>query len=57
MEEKEELFRFLQSPGKVFCILKLGDFSSLQSIAEKPPFRLISQNRVGSNEIVLISNR
>jgi hypothetical protein len=56
MEGKEELFRFLQSPGKVFCILKLGDFSSLQSIAEKPPFRLISQNRVGSNEIVLISN-
>jgi 4-amino-4-deoxy-L-arabinose transferase-like glycosyltransferase len=57
MEGKEELFRFLQSPGKVFCILKLGDFSSLQSIAEKPPFRLISQNRVGSNEMVLISNQ
>jgi 4-amino-4-deoxy-L-arabinose transferase-like glycosyltransferase len=57
MEGKEELFRFLQSPGKVFCILKVGDFSSLRSIAEKPPFRLISQNRVGSNEIVLISNQ
>ena len=57
MERKEDLFRFLQAPVRVFCILRLEDFSSLQSIPEKPPFRLISQNRVGSNEIVLISNR
>jgi 4-amino-4-deoxy-L-arabinose transferase-like glycosyltransferase len=57
MERREDLFRFLQAPARVFCILKLEDFSSLQSIAEKPPFRLISKNRVGSNEVVLISNQ
>ena len=57
MEGKEELFRFLQAPGRVFCILKLGDFSWLQSIPENSVVRLISTDRVGSNEIVLISNR
>jgi hypothetical protein len=57
MEGKEELFRFLQSSGRVFCIFRLGDFLSFQAIPEKPPFRLISQNNVGNNSIVLISNQ
>jgi 4-amino-4-deoxy-L-arabinose transferase-like glycosyltransferase len=57
MERREDLFRFLQSPVKGLCILRLEDFSLLQSIPEKPPFRLIYQGRVGGNEIVLISNQ
>jgi len=57
MEGKEELFRFLQSSGRVFCIFRLRDFLSFQAVPEKPPFRLISQNNVGSNSIVLISNQ
>ncbi len=57
MERREELLRFLQSPGRVFCILKLEDFSPLQSIPEKPSMHQIYQGRVGSNMVVLISNR
>ena len=57
MEQQEELFKFLQSGERVFCILKLGDFKMLEPMAEKPSMRLISQRRVGSDQIVLISNR
>ncbi len=57
MEKKEELFRFLQSAQRVFCILKLRDFKVLQSMEEKPSFQLLSERRVGNDEIVLISNR
>lgn len=57
MEKKEELLDFLRSPGRVFCILKSRDFKVLQSIPEKPPIQLISQRRVGNDEIILISNR
>jgi 4-amino-4-deoxy-L-arabinose transferase-like glycosyltransferase len=57
MEQKDELFRFLQSPERVFCILKLRDFKVLQELADKPPLQLISQGSVGYDQIVLISNR
>jgi 4-amino-4-deoxy-L-arabinose transferase-like glycosyltransferase len=57
MERKEDLFRFLWAPKRVFCILKLEDFSRLQSIPDKPVVQVIYKGRVGSNEIVLISNQ
>ena len=57
MEKKEELLDFLRSTGRVFCILKSRDFKVLQSIPELPPVQLISQRRVGNDEIILISNR
>ena len=57
MERKEDLFRFLRAPGRVFCILKLEDFSGLQSIPDKPVVQVVYNGRVGSNEIVLISNQ
>ena len=57
MEQKDELLRFLQSPQRVFCILKSRDFNALQELPDKPPVQLISQGSVGYDKIVLISNR
>jgi 4-amino-4-deoxy-L-arabinose transferase-like glycosyltransferase len=54
---KEALFKFLRSPERVFCFLKLRDFSRFQTWEERPKTLLIAQRRVGGDEIVLISNR
>jgi hypothetical protein len=57
MEKKEELFRFLQSPGRVFCLLLFRDFHSFQTMEGWPRVELIARHRVGNNDVVLISNR
>ncbi len=57
MEKKEELFAFLQSTGRVFCLLQFRDFSVLQTMKEAPAFAFLSRRKVGGDDIVLISNR
>jgi len=57
MEKKEDLFRFLQSTERVFCILLFSDFHSFQTMEGWPRVQLITRRKVGSNDVVLISNR
>ena len=57
MEKREELFHFLQSPGRVFCLLLSSDLHSFQTMEGWPKVQLIARQKVGSNDVVLISNR
>jgi hypothetical protein len=55
--KSEDLFHFLQSSGRVFCLLKFRDFSSFQTMEGWPNVQLIARRKVGNNDVVLISNR
>ncbi len=57
LERKEDLFDFLRSSERVFCLLKFREFSSFQSMEGRPVVQLISRRKVGDDDIVLISNR
>jgi hypothetical protein len=57
LERKEDLFQFLQLPGRIFCLLRFRDFNAIQTIEGWPKVQLIARHRIGSNDMVLISNR
>jgi 4-amino-4-deoxy-L-arabinose transferase-like glycosyltransferase len=57
MNKKEELFDFLRSSGRVFCIFKFRDFSQFQTWEGKPKVELIARRKVGGDDIVVISNK
>ena len=57
LEKQEELFRFLDSPGRVFCFLRFRDFSFFQTKEGWPNVQLIARRKVGNNDVILISNR
>jgi asparagine N-glycosylation enzyme membrane subunit Stt3 len=57
LEEKGELFNFLRSSERVFCLLKFKDFSKFQAWEERPKVQLIARRKVGGDEVVLISNK
>jgi hypothetical protein len=57
LEGEENLIHLLESPERVFCILKFEDFNKFQTMVEKPKVQLISRRKVGDDDIVLISNR
>jgi len=57
LEKKEDLFHFLQSSERVFCLLKFRDFYSFQGMEGWPKLQLIARRNVGDNGVVLISNR
>ena len=57
LDKKEDLFHFLQSSGRVFCFLRVGDFDSFQRADGWPKVHLIARRKVGSNDVVLISNQ
>jgi hypothetical protein len=57
LEKKEDLFRFLQSQGRVFCLLPFRDFYSFRAMEGWPKIQLIARRKMGSNDVVLISNQ
>lgn len=57
LEKREELFDFLQSQERVFCLFKFRDFSQFQTTEDRPKVHLIARRKVGGDDIVLISNR
>jgi hypothetical protein len=57
LEREEDLFGFLQSSERIFCLLKFRDFSRLQTKEESLKIQLIARRNVGDDDIVLISNR
>jgi len=57
LESQGDLFHFLGSSERVFCLLKFKDFYSFQSITGRPKVQLITRRKVGDDDIVLISNR
>jgi len=57
LEKKEDLFNFLQSSDRVFCLLQFGGFDLFQTMEGWPKVQLIARRKVGHNDVVLISNR
>jgi 4-amino-4-deoxy-L-arabinose transferase-like glycosyltransferase len=57
LEGEGDLCHFLRSSERVFCLLRFRDFSKLETLGERPEFRLIARRKVGGDDIVLISNR
>jgi 4-amino-4-deoxy-L-arabinose transferase-like glycosyltransferase len=57
LEGQENLFPFLESSEKVFCLLQFRDFSRFQKLDKRPKVQLIARRKVGSKDVVLISNR
>jgi 4-amino-4-deoxy-L-arabinose transferase-like glycosyltransferase len=57
LEGEENLIHLLESPERVFCILKFEDFYKFQPMVEKLNVKLISRRKVGDDDILLISNR
>jgi 4-amino-4-deoxy-L-arabinose transferase-like glycosyltransferase len=57
LEKREDLFRFLESSGRVFCFLRFRDFSSFQTMEGWPNVQLIARRKVGHNDVILISNQ
>ena len=57
LEKKEDLERFLQSPERVYCLLRYKELVPLLKGPETPKMELIARRGVGSRDMVLISNR
>jgi len=57
LEKRDDLFHFLQSSGRVFCLLRFRDLSSFQTMEGWPNVQLIARRMVGNNDVVLISNQ
>jgi len=57
LEKKEDLLQFLQSPERIFCLLRFRDIDASQAMEGWPKVQLIARQRVGNNDMALISNR
>jgi 4-amino-4-deoxy-L-arabinose transferase-like glycosyltransferase len=58
LRNEEELSRFLQSSGKVFCLAEAKALAALQTRGMMPTnVQVITQRRVGGDMIVLLSNQ
>ncbi len=55
--KKEDLFSFLRSQERVFCLLKAKEFLNLERSKEKPEVRLLARQGEEDGDFVLISNR
>jgi 4-amino-4-deoxy-L-arabinose transferase-like glycosyltransferase len=53
----KDLFRFLTSSERVFCLLTFKDYSRFQQMPDCPEMLLLARHQVGGNDVVLVSNR
>jgi hypothetical protein len=53
----KDLFRFLKSSKRVFCLLTVEDYSRFQEMPDRPEMRFVARHQVGNNDIVLVSNQ
>jgi 4-amino-4-deoxy-L-arabinose transferase-like glycosyltransferase len=54
---RNDLFEFLKSSKRVFCLLTFGDYSNFQKLKGCPEMRLLARRQVGKNDVVFISNQ
>lgn len=57
IDQKEELIHLLQSPERVFCLMKYREFAQFQTMESKPKMEFIVRRNVGGDDMVLVSNR
>ncbi len=54
---EDEVLHFLRSPDRVLCLFTAKDFEHLREVGKIPPVRTITSRQVGSNNIVVVTNR
>jgi 4-amino-4-deoxy-L-arabinose transferase-like glycosyltransferase len=52
-----QLFQFLNSSERVFCLITFDKFRQFQRMEERIEAHLVARHPVGENDVVLISNR
>ena len=52
----KNLFQFLNSSERVFCLITSDELRRFQRMEEEPKMHLIARHPVGENDVVLISN-
>ncbi len=57
LEGEKALADFLGSPERRFCLIESGDLAAFQKGEGRPRVQQIARNRIGNNDISLISNR
>jgi len=57
LESLKAVMGFLRSENRVYCLLWYKDLITFQTIPERPPVEVISRQRVGHRDIVLVSHR
>jgi 4-amino-4-deoxy-L-arabinose transferase-like glycosyltransferase len=57
LNRAEDLFDFLRSSDRVFCLLTFREFYGLQASDGRPELHLLARRQVGELDTVLISNR
>jgi 4-amino-4-deoxy-L-arabinose transferase-like glycosyltransferase len=57
LEKEEDLDHFLQSPERVYCLLRYRELVSLQKTPGRPKMEMIVRRGVGGSDMVLISNQ
>jgi len=57
LNTKEELIHFLESPGRVYCLIPFSDFYAFQNMERRPKVQLVARHKVGNKDVVLISNQ
>jgi len=53
----QDLFKFLKSSERVFCLLTFKDYSKFQEMPNWPEMQLLVRRQVGGNDVVLVSNQ
>ena len=57
LETEKALISFLQSRGRVFCLIKSRDLDRIQAKEALPMVELAARHHLGHRDVVLISNR
>lgn len=57
LNNEEELIKFFSSKERVFCLLKFNDYERVKRENLLIPLNLISDRRIGSKHIALLSNK
>jgi 4-amino-4-deoxy-L-arabinose transferase-like glycosyltransferase len=54
---EEKFLNFLRSPERIFCLIRIGDFSRFERRGDMPEVKVIARRGFEENYIILISNR
>jgi len=57
LQKREDLYQFLRSSERVFCLLRYKEFVKFLIDPGRPPVNLIARRAVGGNDMALITNQ
>jgi 4-amino-4-deoxy-L-arabinose transferase-like glycosyltransferase len=54
---EENFLNFLRSPERVFCLIRIEDFSKFERLESMPEVKVIARRGIKESDLILISNR